>query len=326
MTGAGYGDLDVDALDATLGSRDDVDSWSLLGFTNEVTINNAPVLSVVGFDELSALEIKVVDGHLPAGDAQVALGSRTAAELGLAVGDQAEVGGGGIEPGRVTVTGIVVLPALGPLNADRAAPGVGMLLPATMADTNDANSMVTFAGIDLAPNTDRTAVYRELYDAMRSWDLTGEEPFRYPEPVRPAEIVNAESMRTVPLIVGALLVVTAAIGLSVAVVLSVRSRRRELAVLRALGFTGRQVRHSVRVQSVATMAAALLIGIPLGVLIGRVTWRAFASQLGVVDDPTISVLWIVATVLGGLAMAVLAAAIPARAAARAEPGITLRTP
>jgi putative ABC transport system permease protein len=160
---------------------------------------------------------------------------------------------------------------------------------------------------------------------MGSWDMLGAEPFRYPDPVRPAEIVNAESMRIVPMIVGGLLVVTAAIGLSVAMVVSVRSRRRELAILRSLGFTGRQVRRSVRVQSVATMAGALLVGVPVGVLIGRLTWRAFAAQLGVIDDPTVSVLWIVATVVGGLGIALLAAAVPARAAARAEPAFILRT-
>ncbi|MGH9116509.1 MAG: ABC transporter permease [Acidimicrobiales bacterium] len=325
MTGAGYGDLDTDAVDATLGPRDDVDGWSLLGFTNEVTIDGAPVLAVIGFDELSALDINVVEGRLPAGTAQVALGSRTAAQLDLDVGDQAEVRGGGVETGPVTVTGIVVLPALGPLNSDRAAPGVGMLLPATMAD-NEEDSLVTFAGIDLAPGADRRAVADELHDAFGSWDLIGEDPFRYAEPVRPAEIVNAETMRVVPLIVGGLLVVTAAIGLSVAVVISVRSRRRELAILRALGLTGGQVRRSVRVQSVATMAGALVVGVPVGVLIGRLTWRAFAAQLGVVDDPTISALWILATVLGGLAIAVLVAAVPARSAARAEPALILRTP
>ena len=325
MTGAGYGDLDVEAVDATLGRRDDVEGWSLLGFTNEVTIDDAPVLGVIGFDEQSTLDIKVVEGRLPAGTAQVAIGSRTAAELGLEVGDQAEVAGNGAEPIPVTVTGIVVLPPLGPLNADRAAPGVGLLLPAAMADDPE-DSLVSFVGIDLAPGTDRRALAGELHDAMGSWDVLGEEPFRYPDPVRPAEIVNAESMRIVPLIVGGLLVVTAAIGLSVAVVVSVRSRRRELAILRSLGFTGRQVRQSVRVQSVATMAGALLIGVPAGVLIGRLTWQAFAAQLGVVDDPAVSVLWIVATVVGGLAIAIAAAAVPARTAARAEPAFILRTP
>jgi hypothetical protein len=153
MTGAGYGDLDAEGVDATLGSRADVEGWSLLGFTNQVTIDDATVLGVIGFDEQSTLDIKVVDGHLPAGTTQVALGSRTAAELGLEVGDQATFAGSGINPTPVTVTGIVVLPPLGPLNADRAAPGVGLLLPAAMADDPE-DSLVSFVGIDLAPGTD----------------------------------------------------------------------------------------------------------------------------------------------------------------------------
>jgi putative ABC transport system permease protein len=91
--------------------------------------------------------------------------------------------------------------------------------------------------------------------------------------------------------------------LGVAVALSVRSRRRELGTLRALGFTRRQLHRSVGVQAVATMAAALAISIPLGVVLGRVAWRAFADRLGVLTDPSTSVLALLAASLGALVIA-----------------------
>jgi putative ABC transport system permease protein len=119
-------------------------------------------------------------------------------------------------------------------------------------------------------------------------------------------------------------VASATIALSAAVVLSIRARRRDLAVLRSLGFTASQVRGSVRVQSLVTMAVALVIGVPLGVAAGRIAWRAFADQLGVLTSPSTPAWWLGATVLGGVLIAVLAAAVPARLATAAAPSRTLR--
>jgi len=159
---------------------------------------------------------------------------------------------------------------------------------------------------------------------MLSWDTQGFPPDEYRGPVRPAEIVNVRSMRAVPLVVGGLLAASAAVGLAVSVLVSVRARRRELGILRALGFTGRQVGNSVRVQVLATMLAALVVGLPLGVAAGRVVWRLFASQLGVATEPSVPGGWIAVTVLGSVVLAIVVAALPARAAARIVPAAVLR--
>lgn len=142
--------------------------------------------------------------------------------------------------------------------------------------------------------------------------------------MRPAEIVNAEAMRGVPIIVGGLLAASAVVGLAVAVALSVRARRGELAILRSLGFTGRQLRTSVRVQATATMVAALVVGAPLGVAAGRLTWRAFSSGLGVVTAPSTPLLALAGLVVGALLVAMAAAAVPARRASRIVPSSGLR--
>jgi ABC-type antimicrobial peptide transport system permease subunit len=163
-----------------------------------------------------------------------------------------------------------------------------------------------------------------LGDDFRAWSMDG-STFDYADAVRPPEIVDADRMRTVPLLAGALLVLAAVIGLALAVVVSVRGRRRELAILRALGFTGRQLRTSVHVQAVATMAVALACGIPVGIALGRVAWRAFADRLGVAAGPVVPLGWIAATVVGGLAVALVAAAVPARTAASVDPATVLRS-
>jgi predicted lysophospholipase L1 biosynthesis ABC-type transport system permease subunit len=255
----------------------------------------------------------------------VALGSRTAAEHDVGVGDQVEVEGGGFSSRSATVTGLVVLPPLGSYEADRASPGTGMLLPEAAAPGPFLEQDVAFVGIDLVDGTDPHRIAAEMHDVFAGWDVNGWMIVDYDRPVRPAEIVDADRMRSVPLLAGALLVAAAVLGLTLAVVLSVRSRRRELATLRALGFTGRQLRDSVRVQALVTMATALVVGVPAGVVLGRLAWRAFAAQLGVAAGPVVPAGWIVVTVVGGLVVALVAAAVPARVASRIDPAAVLRS-
>lgn len=328
MTGFGYGPVLVEGeggVAESLGRRNDVDSWTVIGFTNAVTVEGTPVLSVIGFERSSTVDFPLVDGRLPTSAEEVALGSLTARDLGVGVGDTVDVDGEGVGPRTLTVTGRVVLPPLGPYQADRAAPGTGMLVTERLLPEDVVLGTATFVGIDLVPDADVGAVFADLRDDFGLWDQNGWATFDFGGPVRPAEIVDADRMQAVPLLAGVLLVVAAVIGLSLAVVVSVRARRRELAILRALGFTGRQLRDSVRVQALATMAVALVIGVPVGVALGRIAWRAFAGQLGVAAGPVVPVWWVVATVAGGFVVALLAAAVPARAASRVDPATILRS-
>jgi ABC-type antimicrobial peptide transport system permease subunit len=125
--------------------------------------------------------------------------------------------------------------------------------------------------------------------------------------VRPSEIIDVGSTTGVPIAVAISFACAAAAGLAYVTFASVRARRRELAILRALGCTGGQLRRSVLVQSIATMVGALVIGLPIGVVVGRLLWRAFAEQLGVLPDPA-SPWWAVGlAVVAGLVVAVVAA-------------------
>ena len=326
MTGSGYGDLDLAAVEETLDGRADVANWTALGLLSDVTIDDHPVQAVLGWEEREGVDFTVVEGRLPRAGDEVALGARTAAERGVGVGEEVDLDGPTLGPRRVTVTGIAVIPPLGQFQADRAGPGNGMVLPReALGSEEEALDLLTFVGVDLTAGADAAAVHADMADDVRRWDTLGAVPFDYAEPVRPAEVVNVRSMRSVPLLVGALLAASAAVGLTVAVLTSVRARRRDLAVLRALGFTGRQVRRAVRAQVVTTMLAALVVGVPLGVATGRVVWRAFASQLGVATAPAMPGAAIAVTVMGALVLAVVVAAVPARAAARIMPADALRT-
>jgi ABC-type antimicrobial peptide transport system permease subunit len=200
-----------------------------------------------------------------------------------------------------------------------------VLVASEVFGSDVVDEIFTFIGADLAEGASAEAVLDSIRDDFPTWALFGDAAYDYADPVRPPEIIDAESMRTVPVVVGGLLAVAAAAGLLFAAVVSVQSRRRELGTLRALGFTGRQLRTSVRVQTLATMASALVLGIPVGIVVGRIAWRSFASELGVVTEPTMPWPWLGLRVVGGLAVALAAAAVPARRAARTAAATILRS-
>ena len=113
--------------------------------------------------------------------------------------------------------------------------------------------------------------------------------------------------------------IIAAVGMVNTLSLSVLQRTRELGLLRALGFTGGQVRRMVIAESCQMTLAALGFGLLLGVFYG---WVAALSLLGSQAGflpPTIPWPVIAGVVVFGLVLAVSAAVTPARRAIRVSP-------
>jgi ABC-type lipoprotein release transport system permease subunit len=104
----------------------------------------------------------------------------------------------------------------------------------------------------------------------------------------------------------------------------VRRRRRELALLKALGFTQRQLSTSIGWQATVAAVIGCVAGIPLGVVIGRQLWILFARSINVVPSSTVPVLTVVLVGVGAIVFANLVAAIPGRNAARTSTALVLR--
>ncbi len=142
--------------------------------------------------------------------------------------------------------------------------------------------------------------------------------------LRPAEIVNYRSMGTAPALLGGGLALGAVAALALTLVASVRRRRRELALLKTLGFVRRQLASAVAWQSSIAVAIGVVIGVPIGILIGRVLWDAFAHEIDVVPVPAVPGLAIVFIVVGALVLANVVAMIPGRMAAGTSTALVLR--
>jgi hypothetical protein len=65
--------------------------------------------------------------------------------------------------------------------------------------------------------------------------------------------------------------------------------------------------------------------IPAGILCGRLAWRVFADQLGIVPAPVVPLPTLGVLVPAALALALAIAAVPGESAARARPAQILRS-
>src|SRR5207302_10140942 len=101
---------------------------------------------------------------------------------------------------------------------------------------------------------------------------------------RPGEIVNYRSMGATPALLGAALAAGAVAALALTLIASVRRRRRDLALLKTLGFTRRQLAAVVAWQSTVAVTIGVVVGIPIGIMIGRSLWDLFAGAIHAVPD------------------------------------------
>ena len=149
-----------------------------------------------------------------------------------------------------------------------------------------------------------------------------ERPFG---PSVPVEVDRLHQVNWLPATLAALLGVLALLAVGHALVTSIRRRRRDFAVLKTLGFDRRQVRATVAYQATTLATVGLIIGIPLGILVGSFVWGRVASGLGIATAPLIPMPALLVTIPVALVAVNLIAFFPARAAARTRPAIALRT-
>ncbi len=337
IIGYGYGGADPNAIATSL-QRPEVEHWGLAAL-GSVTIEGQTVASVAARENFTGLRTPVIDGERPDGPGEIALGAESADEIGLEVGDTVSVVTSYGEA-AATVTGLVVLPPVGPYQSDRAATGRGALLserffadllagaeeaqglpPGSLAETGPGS----FLAIDLAESVDVDDFLASIdADERLSWDRNDFDSFFYPEPVRPAAIADVASMRRLPIGLGAFFALAMAGGLATGIEVATRARRRELAILGALGCTSRQVASSVRWHALTVASLAVAVGVPLGVAAGRVLYRTFAVDIGVLPTIDISLPAIAGVAVGTIVVGLLASALPAHRMSSTQLASSLR--
>jgi hypothetical protein len=126
---------------------------------------------------------------------------------------------------------------------------------------------------------------------------------------RPAEIDGYRSARGLPAAIGVVLVLLLVATLTHVLVSTMRRRAGDLAVLRAIGSSSRNLVATLRWQALVLTGSAILIGIPLGLIASRIAWTAFSRSLGIAPGTVMPLLIPAIAAIGLLALAWLLATI-----------------
>ena len=141
----------------------------------------------------------------------------------------------------------------------------------------------------------------------------------------PTSLINFGEAVNFPLIFGAMFALFGAATLLHLLVVGISRRRREVGLLKVVGFVNRQVASTVAWQATSLAVVGIVIGVPVGIVVGRAVRLAFANNLGAVPVSVVPVWLIGALIAAVLFGANLIALAPALIATRSKPRDLLRT-
>jgi hypothetical protein len=254
----------------------------------------------------------MLHGHRPRRADELALAPTTMRELHVAVGDRVRVGTGQGTGARV----------------------VGeALLPATSHTDYDQSGWMTAAGLSRAVHGDDAAEdyllvrWRAGTDAAAAaraiTRIGGQDLFPIPATL-PVVVADLSRIEDLPLALAGFFALLACATVAHALVTTVRRRRRDLAVLRSIGFTRRQTRGAIAWQATLLAIAGVVVGVPLGIAAGRLAWRWLADDFPIAYVPPLAALAVVLVASVAILVANALAAGPAHVASRIRPAEALR--
>jgi len=299
----------------------------------------------------AAVAPPILSGHGVDAPRDVVLGAATMAALHKHLGQYVTVSYGSpadapvyLPPTRLRIVGTATFPAIGFAStvSDHTSMGTGVLFanqmfPKAFASAVNSGPEPALDGPNLAlvrirpdapPPAARASLQRIADAADKVFAAAEGGPGGNQLVVqgvqRPAEIVNYKTIGLTPTYLVSGLALGAIVALALTLLASVRQRRRDLALLKTVGFVRRQLAAAVAWQATVAALVGIVVGIPLGIVTGRWLWDLFARQIYAVPYPTFSVPSIALVALGTVFLANVVAAVPARNAARTPTALMLR--
>ena len=260
----------------------------------------------------------MLEGRAPRRVNEIALGTSTLRELGLHIGDRTNVTTSG-RRSMMRIVGRAVFPQFGLGSFTATDLGEGALLAAgsLSPSPNEAHqiALVRFAAGN-RHDANMAAAERSLTGYCRTVD---QSTCLVPNN-RPSNISDLARVARVPLVLAGVLALVGVALLAQLVTLFCRRRRRDFAILKTMGMLRRQVLGIVSWQTTTLATASLVIGIPLGVALGRWIWALFANSVGVASASVVPLWTILLILLALVAIANAVALLPAWRSASCRAG------
>jgi hypothetical protein len=296
----------------------------------EIEVNGQHVRSLAVSAVRGPALISAVDGRLPRRDRDIMLGAATMRAIGARPGETVRVTvpnpvTGAAHTARFRVVGRgSFLPSFGTgglgngaamtvsaLTAAQCPPGGGRSACRDHARRGVMYSVLARS----APGPAGAAALARYTSRYRSYVAIPQEP---------VELVNFGQSVSFPLLLGVALSLFGAATMVHLLLVSVNRRRTEAGLLKVLGFVRHQVAAVVGWQATAVALVGIAAGVPLGIAAGKIAWRLFATNFGVVPVSVVPAALLAVLACGVLVAANVLAAVPAWLAARSRPAQLLR--
>jgi hypothetical protein len=326
----------------------DIAQWSGVSY-NELSIDGQSVPMILSSPGATVLP-PILSGHVALSKHQIVIGDQTLALLHKRVGQSVMVSYGSpssaplyLAPTPMTIVGTATFPAVGYASAiaEHTSMGLGAMLTTAVETPSFAAALASkdtiFNGpglvfVRLRAGVSAASGKRNLEAIARDANAAfKKDPNGYGNVVtvlgvqRPAQIVDYRSIGATPVVLATGLASGAVIALALTLITSVRRRRRDLAIMKTLGFTRRMLAATVAWQATIDGLIGAVVGIPIGIVLGRELWTLFARDINAVPQPTVPALSLVLVGVGSIVMAVIAATWPGRSAATTPPALVLRS-
>jgi hypothetical protein len=281
----------------------------------------------LGRDDAPTVHPPLLEGRPAARSDEVVLGTTTLDRLDRRVGDDVRLAVGD-RVVRARIVGRTVFPKFAAYpGSDRTGLGVGAAMTVEGLHRLIPEAGTGFALVRFSPGTSRSEAVAAMRDAAIA--VPADDPSIGPprvavRPDRPDDLSGYDRVNTTPLVLAGLLALLAIGTTAHGILTATRRRRRDLGLMKAIGFTRRQVSAAVAWQATTVAVVALLVGLPLGVAAGRWLWSLLAGRLGIPSEPVTPVLAVLLAVPATLILLNLVAAIPGRHAGSVPAATVLR--
>ncbi|MGY1665680.1 FtsX-like permease family protein [Geodermatophilus sp. SYSU D00696] len=263
---------------------------------------------------------RLADGALPDGPGEVAVSERVAADVGDVLSVTGTAPDGSETTAAVTVTGVVDLGG----DPEAGLYGRAWATPAQAQAWGAVDPVeLRIAG---TPGTDPQALADAVRGALAGAELTVRTGTAQAEHRAGSMLGNATALAAILLVFGTVAVLVAGLVIANTFAVLLAQRTRELALLRCVGATARQVRRGVLAEAAVTGLAASVVGVGAGIGLAA----AVSALAGDVESPvplsglSVPPVAVLAGVAVGTLTTLVAALAPARAATRVAPLAALR--